>query len=412
MVASWIPIALLIVLNLAIVPYFLFLITVSLASVISLRRNEQSALLPRSRLAIVIPAHNEAAGIAETVHSCQDADYPRSLFQVIVIADNCTDQTAAVAAKAGATVVERFNPARKSKGYALEYLFRTLSESGQFDTFDAVVVIDADSTVDRTLLLDFDRELRAGHDWIQCYYSVADPDRTWRARLMNYAFSLFNGVILGGENAIGISAGFRGNGMCLSIRGLRRRPWRSYGLAEDLDYTWSIRVAGEYIRFVPGSRVYGTMPGTASYAAATQRRRWEFGRGETRRKFVWPLLMSRNLGVRQKVLSFLKLTMPSLVWLVILFLLVMTLNACALASTSLRDYGGLGWTLWGASLFMTSALSFYALSPFLALKLPWRYAASMIFFPRFLAWKLLVVAQGCPRHWVRTAREARIRQNV
>jgi len=403
---------LLVLLNLALLPYFVFLMTISLASIFRVRRKEQSTPMPRSRLAIVIPAHNEAAGIAETVHSCLAADYPRSLFCVIVIADNCTDQTAAIAVEAGATVVERFDETKKSKGYALEYLFRTLSETGQLDSLDAVVIIDADTTIDCKLLLDFDRELTAGLDWMQCYYTVADPDRTWRARLMNYAFSLFNGVILSGQNAIGVSAGFRGNGMCFSVRGLGRRPWKSYGLVEDMDYSWSIRIAGEYIKFVSGSRVYGAIPGIQNSAAANQRRRWEFGRRETRSKFIRPLLLSRDLAVGEKVASFLELTIPSLGWLVILYLLFMALNVCALGPSAFRDHGGLAWSLFAASLFMTAALCVHALSPFLALKLPWKYAACTVFFPAFLVWKLLVVARGRPRQWVRTAREPRVGQNV
>ncbi len=412
MLASWIATVLLIALNLALLPYFAFLLTISLASIFAGHREKRRPIMPQSRLAVVIPAHNEAAGIAETVQSCLAADYPRSLFSVIVIADNCTDQTAAIAREAGAAVVERSDETRKSKGYALEYLFETLSETGRVDSLDAVVIVDADTTIDREVLLDFDRELTAGLDWMQCYYSVAEPDRTWRTRLMNYAFSLFNGVTLLGQNAIGVSAGFRGNGMCLSVRGLGRRPWKSYGLVEDLDYSWSIRIAGEYIKFISRSRVYGAMPTSHNSAAADQRRRWEFGRRELRGKFIRPLLLSRQLGVWQNVVSVLELTIPSLGWLVILYLMVVTLDACAVGSAALPYQGVLGWSLVAASLFMTAALCAHALSPFLALKLPWKYAASIVFFPVYVVWKLLVVVQGRPRQWVRTAREARISQNV
>jgi cellulose synthase/poly-beta-1,6-N-acetylglucosamine synthase-like glycosyltransferase len=395
---------LLLVLNLAAFPYFAYLAVISLASILG-REKGQGPLKPQSRLAVVIPAHDEAVGIAETVQSCLAADYPRSLFRVIVIADNCTDQTAAIANAAGAVVVERFDQTRKSKGYALGYLFEILAETGQFALLDAVIVIDADTTIDRTLLADFDRELSAGHDWIQCYYTVADPDRTWRTQLLNYAFCLYNGVTLLGQNTIGLSAAFRGNGMCFSTRGLLRKPWKSYGLVEDIDYSWSIRVAGESIKFITKSRVYGAMPATQSSAAATQRRRWEFGRQEIRRKFTPPLLLSRNLGLWEKLVSFLELTIPSLGWLVIVYLLVVILDICAFVS---RPPGDLGWLLLAASLFMTAALCAYAASPFLALKLPWKYAACLVFFPGYLLWKLLTVVQGRPRQWVRTAREPRV----
>jgi cellulose synthase/poly-beta-1,6-N-acetylglucosamine synthase-like glycosyltransferase len=408
---SWVLISLLVVLNLALLPYLAYMLTISLASIFG-RGSKPSTHEPCSRIAVVIPAHNEAAGIAETVRSCVAADYPQSLFRVIVVADNCTDHTAAIAREAGATVFERFDQTKKSKGYALEYLFNTLSETGQLAALDAIVVIDGDTTIDRRLLLDFDRELSAGCDWIQCYYTVADPDRAWRTRLLNYAFSLYNGVTLLGQNAIGLSAGFRGNGMCLSVRGLERRPWRSYGLVEDMDYSWSIRIAGEHINFLPGSRVYGAMPATQASAAASQRRRWEFGRQEIRNKFAGPLLWSRKLGWREKLASFLELTIPSLGWLAILFLATVFLNICAFTSLTSSHQVGLAWWLMAANVFMAAALCVYAVSPFFALKLPWRYAGCLVFFPAYIVWKVFVLVQGRPRQWVRTAREPQCSQNA
>ena len=192
-------------------------------------------------------------------------DYPESLFSVLVIADNCTDRTAAVAADAGARVVERFDPARKSKGYAIEYLIGRLIASGEFDALDAIVADRCRHDVDPDLLRRFDADLRAGHDWIQCYYTVANPDQSWRTRLMTYAFSLFNGVMPLGQVAMGSSAGLRGNGMCFSTRGLRRRPWVAYGLVEDMEFSWTLRLDGEAIAFEPATRVYGAMLGSGGH---------------------------------------------------------------------------------------------------------------------------------------------------
>ncbi len=138
---------------------------------------------------------------------------------------------------------------KKSKGYAIEFLLDSLGRSGELDSLDAVVIVDADTTIDPNLLRSFDQALRRGHDWIQAYYTVANPDQSWRTRLMTYAFSMFNGVMQLGQNALGSSAGFKGNGMCFSTRGLRRRPWKSYGLVEDMEYSWTLRVAGEKILF-------------------------------------------------------------------------------------------------------------------------------------------------------------------
>ena len=220
MIGFWLFAALLVVINLAVMPYFLFLLATASAALFA-RRPERLPADPSSRFLIVIPAHNEQSGVAATVSSCLASDYPSLFFGVLVIADNCEDQTAAVARTAGARVVERFDTDKKSKGYAIEYLLEVLERSGELRSLDAVVVVDADTTIDPNLLRSFDDALRRGHDWIQAYYTVANPDQSWRTRLMTYAFSLFNGVMQLGQNALGSSAGFKGNGMCFSTRGLR-----------------------------------------------------------------------------------------------------------------------------------------------------------------------------------------------
>ena len=79
-------------------------------------------------------------------------EYPAELFQVVVIADNCDDGTAQVAGREGAQVLERHDLARKSKGYAIEYLLGRLQSGDQLDSLDALVVIDADSTARADLL--------------------------------------------------------------------------------------------------------------------------------------------------------------------------------------------------------------------------------------------------------------------
>ena len=105
----------------------------------------------------MIPAHDEESGIAATVRSCLSLEYPEGLFEVLVIADNCSDDTASIARQQGATVVERQDPDKKSKGHAIKFLIDRLQESGQFADLDALVVIDADTTVSTDLLPGFCR---------------------------------------------------------------------------------------------------------------------------------------------------------------------------------------------------------------------------------------------------------------
>jgi cellulose synthase/poly-beta-1,6-N-acetylglucosamine synthase-like glycosyltransferase len=398
--------AVLIVANLALLPYLLLLLATALAAILA-RRSPHPEDAPQSRFLIVIPAHNEESGIAQTVASCRAADYPESLFSVVVIADNCADRTAAVAAGAGARVVERCDAARKSKGYAIESLIEKLVQSGEFDALDALVIVDADTTIDPGLLRSFDQDLRRGRDWIQCYYTVANPDESWRTRLLTYAFSLFNGVMPLGLNALGTSASFRGNGMCFSTRGLRRTPWRAYGLVEDIEYSWTIRVAGEWIAFEPAVSVAGAMVGSGGTAAAHQRRRWEFGRRDLRRRFLAPLLRSDRLAWWDKLVSACELTLLPMGALLSVSVFVLVLNLLAANAAAAREWSVARASLLGFSLLMALSVGGYALSPFWAMRLPWRYLITLAFFPLYVGWKFLVSLGGRPTAWIRTTRDPR-----
>ncbi len=358
--------------NLVVLPYFLFLLAISLAAIAS--GHEQFGYDGRtSKFLFVIPAHNEESGIANTVKSCFGSDYPSLFFGVIVIADNCNDQTAAFARKAGARVVERKDEQKKSKGYAIEFLLALLQQSGELSALDAVVVVDADTTIDSNLLQAFDDALRRGHDWIQAYYTVANPDQSWRTRLMTYAFSMYNGVMQLGQNALGASAAFRGNGMCFSTAGLHRRPWQAFGLVEDMEYSWTLRVAGEKILFLPEVSVYGTMLGSGGLAAANQRRRWEFGRVDVKRKYMGQVLLSQNLGWRDKLLATCELTLPSMSALAIIYVGVAGLDSVTWFATSglvQPELLALRAVVGTCTAVMTLGLGAYAISPFVAMRLP------------------------------------------
>ena len=108
----------LIALNLVVLPYFLLTLGSAAGALLAPR---EGADAPQSTKSVSgrDSAHDEESGITETVQSCLAVDYPKALFEVLVIADNCRDETAAVARRAGATVVERHDQTRKSKGYAI-----------------------------------------------------------------------------------------------------------------------------------------------------------------------------------------------------------------------------------------------------------------------------------------------------
>jgi cellulose synthase/poly-beta-1,6-N-acetylglucosamine synthase-like glycosyltransferase len=377
--------------------FFALVLAVSFASWTYRRRS--LAGRNETRFLIVIPAHDEEKGIGATVTSCLGANYPPERFDVLVIADNCTDDTAGAARRAGANVAERRDHEKKSKGYALEFFFDRLIQSHEADRYDAVIVVDADTQIENDLLLRFARTLAEGADWIQAYYSVSNPDSSQRTRLMTYAFSLINGVWLLGVDRLGLSSALRGNGMCFSMPGLRRFPWKAYGLAEDLEFSWLLRIAGERVRFLPDARVYGEMVSAGGDAAVSQRQRWEVGREVLCKTMTVPLLKSRHLDIVKKLVYLVDLYMPTLSRLAIYLLACLVFNVVAV------KFYGLSYYLLIASAVQLFALFLYCISAFFVMGLPWRYAAELLHAPSYALWKMSLVFRKKPSQWVRTARE-------
>ena len=242
--------------------------------------------VPRTRFDVLVPAHDEAEGIAATLTSLRTVDYPRALYRVIVVADNCRDATSARARCAGAVVVVREDEDHQGKGYALACGY----EASLADGFaDAVVVVDADSVVSPNLLRVFDAALGAGHEVLQADYGVRNPGASRSTRLVTLGFALFHGVRSTARERLGLSCGLRGNGMCFTADVLRRIPHRSFSLAEDVEYGLELGLAGVRVAYVAEARVLGDMP-TGRQARRSQRERWEGGRQALVRRYAGSLL--------------------------------------------------------------------------------------------------------------------------
>ena len=392
--------------TIALAPFFLLMLAIVAAASwarITRPRRPTDAGSGRSRFLIAIPAHDEAGAIGATVRSCQGLDYDRDLFAIHVIADNCTDGTALEAREAGASVVERSDPDLRSKGHALEYFFTQVPEGRPDAGHDATVLIDADTIVAPDLLKVFDRALGEGKDWVQGYYTVSNPDASWRTRMITYAFSLANGVWMLGLDRLGLGVGLKGNGMCFSSAGLRRVPWKAHGLVEDMEFALMLRVRGERVRFEPGARVFGEMVSRGGPGAASQRRRWEVGRRSLGRKFAGELSKSGSLGILSKSVYLLDLFFPPLATLALG--LVAASSVHGLAALAPR-FGPASLGLLPVHAIMATIFLVYALSPPAIMGLPARYMVSLLALPYYVSWKIFVALGRTPKAWVRTPRES------
>jgi cellulose synthase/poly-beta-1,6-N-acetylglucosamine synthase-like glycosyltransferase len=343
-----------------------------------------------AKLAIVIPAHNEAAAIVRCVRSVAACTLPESIeTQILVVADNCTDATADLAGGVGARVLVRSDSARRGKGFALTFAFQILLEEG----FDAVFVVDADSVVDANFLLEVARLFRAGVDGVQARYVVLNPDVSLRTRLMSVAFMAFNVLRARGRERLGLSVGIFGNGFGLSRATLEAVPYHAHSLVEDLEYHLQLVQAGRKIVFADGTRVRGEMP-TSGTGSATQRARWEGGRLRTAIKNL-PRLIGAAISRKPRLLE------PSLE----LLLLPLAFHVTLLALSALMPFRL-------AQMYALFALALVALHVVVGVLVgggDWRDFAALLSAPFYVAWKVATLPKilqsarsGAP--WVRTDR--------
>ncbi|HJL17334.1 MAG TPA: glycosyltransferase family 2 protein [Sandaracinaceae bacterium LLY-WYZ-13_1] len=226
------------------------------------------------KLAVVVPAHDEAHDIAACVRSLRACEVPPNGARVVVVADNCHDATASVAREAGAEVIEREDWAHRGKGYALEMAFPEVLADPEVE---AVLVVDADTRVEPSLLTAAAAAFAGGADAFQCRYLIGNPGASRRTRRMHVAALAFDVVRPRGRQALGLSAGILGNGFGLHRRVVEAMPYTAHSVVEDLEYHLMIVRAGFSVTFLEETAVYADVPLTDA-SARSQRLRWEGGR--------------------------------------------------------------------------------------------------------------------------------------
>lgn len=355
----------------------------------------EQAFLPK--FVVVVPAHNEEQQIATTVQGLLAIDYPAALFRVAVVADNCTDATAQRARQAGAEVIERHHVEERGKGFALAYAFEKLLEQ----TWDAVVVVDADTLVAPNLLRAFAFHLMNGAKVVQTEYGVANPDAAWRTRLMAIALGMFHAVRSLGRERLRLSCGLRGNGMCFSREILQTHPHKAHGLAEDVEYGVLLGLSGVRVHFAYDSWVKGEMV-TGATASVSQRRRWEAGRVELIKTLVPKLARQFFLKPDRVVFDLMAdLLVPPLSYIGLLWLVGLSLESYRILTFGKLDALGVGW------LTATYGLAWYVLRGVEHSGLGLAGLRTLLYAPWYVLWKIVVAPPWLrPSSWKRTQRES------
>lgn len=264
----------------------LYLVVLSSAALVRPRHRPEA---PRGspRVTLLVPAHDEAALVGRCVRSLLEQSYPSSHYEVVVVADNCSDATASVAEAAGATVLVREDAARPGKGRALRWAMDTVLSAE--DPPEAIGVVDADSVAEPDFLACLVEEERRGWPVVQGEYLALTEGSSARAQLRAAAFLLFHRVRFAGRAVLGLPCALVGNGMLFSAPVLRAHPWSAFSNVEDLEYSIELRLAGIRPRFAPTARIVGPVS-AGGRAARIQRLRWEGGRLDVVRRRLPALL--------------------------------------------------------------------------------------------------------------------------
>jgi cellulose synthase/poly-beta-1,6-N-acetylglucosamine synthase-like glycosyltransferase len=344
---------------------------------------------------VIVPAHNEATGIGKTISSLKRLNWPNARYRIIVVADNCTDATASISVKAGATVLERQDLTRRGKGYALAHAFTWSRSTGNAD---AVTVVDADSVVSANLLESFAARIEAGACALQAHYGVLNAMDSWRTRLMAIALGAIHKVRSRARERMGLSCGIRGNGWCVTHALLDKIPYRSFSLTEDIEFGIDLGLAGYRVAYCDESHVNGEMV-TSEHAARSQRQRWEGGRIGLIREKVPALLRA---AVARRSLVCLDLALD----LLVLPLSYVVVNVVGIITIGVLNPDGFRAALLMLGLFDLSAIAVYVCRGWILSGIGIVGMWDLLRVPVFLSWKLLIIRfHRKPDTWIRTKRE-------
>ena len=257
-------------------------------------RAEPGTAAARPRLAVLMPAHNEAGGIRSAIEAVKAELAPGD--RLLVVADNCSDATASVAAEAGAEVVERADTLRRGKGYALDFGVRRL----EADPPDAVVIVDSDCQVHSGALDVLTRACVAHQRPAQALYLMrSPPGAALKTRIAEFAWAVKNHGRALGNQRLGLPCQLMGSGMAFTWPQIRQAPLASGHIVEDLQLGLDLAAAGHAPLFCPDALVTSVFP-VSEEGLAAQRTRWEHGYLDVMFKqgpgLLWQALKSGRVG--------------------------------------------------------------------------------------------------------------------
>ncbi len=229
----------------------------------------------KHKYGIVIAARNEKYVIGNLIDSINKQDYPKELLTIFVVADNCTDETAEIARNKGAICYERNNPDHRTKGYALQYLFKNIDKDYGIASFEGYFVFDADNLLKSNYISKMNDAFDEGCKIITSYRNTKNFDENWIAS--TYALHWIRSIRTNhrARSVLHLATNIQGTGFLFSNE-IVKSGWHYTSLTEDRALTADAVAQGYEITYQDEAEFFDEQP-VSLKVALRQRLRWSKG---------------------------------------------------------------------------------------------------------------------------------------
>ena len=266
--------------------YWLYQLMVSICSLVKLK-DKPIIEEKNNKFMAIIPAHNEEIVVGNLIASLQKQNYPKDLYDIYVIADNCTDNTAEVARKAGAIVYERFDEEHKTKGYALDWFLKQKIEENA--PYDAFCIFDADNIVDVDFLKNMNKKLCQGEEVVQGYRDIKNPTDSWVSAGYAIFYWTMNRFYHLARYNLGLSPLINGTGFMVKFDLVKpTNGFDTVTLTEDIEFSLKTIISGKKLGWATDAIVYDEQP-VGFKQSWSQRSRWTVGHIQCLKEYTKPL---------------------------------------------------------------------------------------------------------------------------
>lgn len=273
--------------------YSIYQLIISLFSFIKLK-DKPFVVNKDHKFLLILPAHNEEAVIGNLINSLKELDYPKDLYEITVIADNCTDQTEKIAKDLGVKTFVRNeeDQNKKTKGYALQKFLRKVLDDPNMD-YDAFCVFDADNIVDKNFLKVMNKHLCQGEEVVQGYRDIKNPTDSWISAGYAIFYWMMNRFYHLARYNAGLSPLINGTGFMVKFDAIRETGWNTNTLTEDIEFSLKTIIQGKKLGWAVDAICYDEQP-VKFKPSWSQRQRWTMGHIQILNQYTGELAKAAN----------------------------------------------------------------------------------------------------------------------